>query len=333
MSEHPPPAPDWILGEDGHWKPPPFDGGARSTAAPSAPAPPVPPPGPPTGTWPPSGAWPPPPGGGPQWAPPPATGPSAGRVVAWVVGGLAVAGVAVVGILVTAVTFLGTTAEPEARFTPVGSSLPDDGEDDAFTPVGEDDEALDAPSAPAMTETMRTVDLVFDALSDAWIPTGGEELPVEIDDPDACAPDGWLSRATDRYRTYWDRPGGPVTDALTLSLTAYADEAAAAEDLARARTPEYQACEVEQARVEFAGATDASLQALPDDPRAPGVTYQVDVTGIERPTEYDFTVVVGHLRAHLDFCGCVDMDLEAQRQVARDVALALADAQGLPAPG
>jgi len=32
--EHPPPAPDWILGDDGHWKPPSFDAGAGGGAGP-----------------------------------------------------------------------------------------------------------------------------------------------------------------------------------------------------------------------------------------------------------------------------------------------------------
>ncbi|QYG92400.1 hypothetical protein HC251_08060 [Iamia sp. SCSIO 61187] len=35
---HPPPAPDWILGHDGHWKPPPFsaDGSPTPTSRRSA---------------------------------------------------------------------------------------------------------------------------------------------------------------------------------------------------------------------------------------------------------------------------------------------------------
>lgn len=33
--EHPPPAPDWILGDDGHWKPPPFTGGPCPRSAPA----------------------------------------------------------------------------------------------------------------------------------------------------------------------------------------------------------------------------------------------------------------------------------------------------------
>jgi hypothetical protein len=41
VTHHPPPAPDWILGEDGHWRPPPFDTGQRPR-----PVPPSPPPGP-----------------------------------------------------------------------------------------------------------------------------------------------------------------------------------------------------------------------------------------------------------------------------------------------
>jgi hypothetical protein len=43
VTNHPPPAPDWILGDDGHWRPPPFDDGrAGPRPAPSG----SPPPGP-----------------------------------------------------------------------------------------------------------------------------------------------------------------------------------------------------------------------------------------------------------------------------------------------
>jgi hypothetical protein len=35
-AEHPPPAPDWILGDDGHWKPPPFSTGGGPRPAPAA---------------------------------------------------------------------------------------------------------------------------------------------------------------------------------------------------------------------------------------------------------------------------------------------------------
>jgi hypothetical protein len=347
MTEHPPPAPDWILGEDGHWKPPPFQVGGRPTAppptappltAPPAAAPPGVPPIPPAGSWPPG------PGSGPMWAPPPplSTGPSAGRVVAWVVGGFAVAGIAVVGILVTAVTFLGTTAEPEARFTPVGSSLPDDGDDDGggFTPVGGDDEADDPaggddeatpipPGAdPVVTGSMAASEQVVADLTGDWILNGVDEPAVDESQDGACVAEGWLSGATDRFRTYFDRPGGPVTDALTLSVTAYADEEAARAELDRARSQAYQDCELLQ-YPELVGAT---ITALPDDPQAPGVAYEITEPDGPR-TEYDITIVVGAVRAHLDFCGCADLGLDGQQAVARQVAAAVATAQGLPAPG
>lgn len=32
MTDNPPPAPDWVMGDDGHWKPPPFDGGGQRLA-------------------------------------------------------------------------------------------------------------------------------------------------------------------------------------------------------------------------------------------------------------------------------------------------------------
>ena len=33
-ADHPPPAPDWILGSDGHWKPPPFSADGSLTPTP-----------------------------------------------------------------------------------------------------------------------------------------------------------------------------------------------------------------------------------------------------------------------------------------------------------
>ena len=39
MTTNPPPAPDWVMGDDGHWKPPPFDAGSSRAAMPPPPAP------------------------------------------------------------------------------------------------------------------------------------------------------------------------------------------------------------------------------------------------------------------------------------------------------
>lgn len=352
MSEHPPPAPDWILGEDGHWKPPPFPAGGRPTAPPppaaSGPAP-TPPPGgwaPPPGIppTPPPGGWTLPPGGAPAWGPPPfpgpsSTGPSAGRVVAWVVGGVALAGVAVVGILAGAVILLGTTAEPEARFTPVGSSLPDDG-DGAFTPIEDDPSFDDEPpyeeEDPLADPTAVVLDTVADDLSaDDWFPTSeyhmGAEEPVASAQ---CAPEGWQTGALDRAIGTFGLPDGAGPgDPLTIVLVAYETDADARADLERARSTAYQACEVEQRQQIHRLEPDPEVTVLPEDPTAPGVAISMTETVGEGRTEYDHIIVVGRLRAQLDVCDCAGFDLQYLRWVAADVAAAMAEQQGLPVPG
>ncbi|HEX7134036.1 MAG TPA: hypothetical protein VF228_15780 [Iamia sp.] len=42
MPDHPPPAPDWVLGDDGHWKPPGFSASGPGAAPPTAWPAPVP---------------------------------------------------------------------------------------------------------------------------------------------------------------------------------------------------------------------------------------------------------------------------------------------------
>ena len=44
-------------------------------------------------------------------------------------------------------------------------------------------------------------------------------------------------------------------------------------------------------------------------------------------------VFVGQVRATITYCGCTSLGLDGRQTVAHDVAAALADVQGLPAPG
>jgi hypothetical protein len=44
-------------------------------------------------------------------------------------------------------------------------------------------------------------------------------------------------------------------------------------------------------------------------------------------------VFVGQIRATVTYCGCTTVGLEGRQIVAREVAAALAEVQGLPAPG
>lgn len=356
MTEHPPPAPGWILGDDGHWKPPPFDLGGTGArpAAPAAPTGPTPPPptsGPPSG-WsippggpPPGGAmpgqpsWPAPPAGPPAWGPPPAApGSSTGRTVAMVLGIVAVVGVAGVSLLIGAVTFLGTAAErSEPRFTPVGSlpasTAADSGDDGGSGPSGASTSAPRVVSASEATATAAATDLV----AGDWVVTDGEDMSAVVVPPEACVVDGWLSEDTDRFRVAFGRPSNGSTDALDLSVTTYTSPEAAQAELERAGSQTYRDCEVPERLDETTGgATGATVTGLPDDPLAPGVAYQIDLVGGvggDTLTEYEFTIVVGDQRAHLDFCGCADLGLEGQQAVARQVAAVMAEVQGLPVPG
>jgi hypothetical protein len=303
MPDLPPPAPDWILGEDGHWKPPPFDSGARRGPMPPAAA------STPFSTDP--------------YARPPqpaSTGPGVAKILA----GLAVLGVAGIAVLVGAVTFLGQTPETGSGRTGLAASSDDDGP----TTTAAGTEAADAlpveDVAGALAEELSTGD---------WTPTGTETVGLTdgVGVPGSCAPDGWLTGAVGRVRTFYGRPSNGSTGALTLSLTAYADDASAAAELERARSQAMGDCEVVQHRDEFPSATSVTVAALPDDPAAPGVSYQV--TDAEGRLEYDFTVIVGRVRAHLDFCGCADLGLDGQRAVARQVAAILAGEQGLAVSG
>jgi len=349
MSDHPPPAPGWIRGEDGHWKPPPF-----TTTGP-LPTGPLVPPAPPA-TWPspdaPPAGWAP---GMPGWGPPPPPPPpspssSTGRTFAIVLGGVAVAGVAFVGLLIGAVTFLGTSSE--SRVTPgdTGSATtdgadpsgpttpatppdtgPPPGADTTLPPPTATEPVPEAPSVAQATADYAAVRLIAGG---EWVVTSGEALPTYYEADGFCVPQGWLTGVTDRFRTTYGRPASSSTEALTLSITAYASPEDAQAELERARSDMYRGCEAQERVSETAvGATQASVTALADDPLAPGVAYQIDLIAADPVTEFEFTLVVGSQRAHLDFCGCADLGLEGQQAAARVVAAAMAEAQGLPPLG
>ncbi len=335
--EHPPPAPDWVMGEDGHWKPPPF------TSGPSRPAAPPPPPaGPVTGPMPGPQGWSASPGqpGWPGGPPPPAPAErSPAATAAIVVGSVVGIGFLGIAVLLGAVTFLGTKAE--TRFEPVGVAA---GSGGGLTQIPTDDDpSLDRPaptdaSPPALTLSEQAALLSADALAPNgadWVVTGVEDVaPTAGLGSGACMPEGWLTGATDRFRAYIGRPATGNPRALTLSFTTYESDGAALDELGRVGGEPYRACEVEERLGEVTGpATDATVVALAPDPAAPGVIYQIDLVGGDPLTEYEFTVFVGRMRAHVDFCGCADLTLDEQTAVARQVAASLAEVQGLPAPG
>lgn len=313
MAHTPPPAPDWVLGDDGHWKPPPFVLGG--TASPPSPL------------------------QDPTAGPPPETAVarSRGVPVVAIVGGLAVVAVGVVGLLFVAVTFLGTTAEPQFQRVEMDER---DG-DDSSPPV----RRAPAPPPPTATEAPEPEEPDEDGEVDLRGPGGIADALTEsvLEDPDfsvrraerpplgerdGCAVDGWMDGATERHRVTFTRTAIASPEVLVVSITRYGDAAAAQADLMRAQGPQALGC-----AADVPGAEPATVVARPVDPQMPGVTLQVDPAGEGQPTEYEFTVVVGTVRVHVDFCGCVDLGLEGQQGIARRVAAALAEEQGLPVPG
>ncbi|HMJ76924.1 MAG TPA: hypothetical protein VK507_13185 [Iamia sp.] len=265
-------------------------------------------------------------------------------------GGLAVAGVALVGLLIGAVTFLGTSSEQSVTPIDTGPATTD-GSDPAGTttpatapdtgpPAGPDTTLPPAtatepvPAAPSVAQATADYAAVRLIAGGEWVVTSGEALPTSYEADGFCVPEGWLTGVTDRFRSSYGRPASNSTEALTLSITAYASPEAAQAELERARSDIYRGCEAQERVVETAvGATQASVTALPDDPLAPGVAYQIDLIAADPLTEFEFTLVVGAQRAHLDFCGCADLGLDGQRAAARVVAAAMAEAQGLPPLG
>lgn len=328
--EHPPPAPDWILGEDGHWKPPPF--GATGSARPTGPAAPDA-----TGPVPPPQGW---TAVGPPPGPPPR---SEAATVVRVVGGLALAGVLGVGVLLFAVTMLGRSAEP--RFSVVGDGSSADG---AFVRISPDDAGGDGAADGALGGDGDVSDSAPSEMaallsSEAIVVPGADWTVSQMDlvEPQAgvgsgeCMPEGWLTGARDRFRVHLGRPSTGNPQALVLSFTTYETEALAVEEMGRVGGEVYRTCEVEERLAEVTGpASGATVTPLPWDATAPGVIFRIDLVGASDPlTTHEFNLFVGRQRAHLGFCGCLDLPYEDQLAIARQVAGAMAEAQGLPAPG
>lgn len=248
---------------------------------------------------------------------------------------LGVGFVAFVGLLIGAVTFLGTSSEPE--FTSVGSSIPDDDEGDGFVqvpldPVPSEDDPSEEPPADPSAEALG---LVADVLSDDdWILE--DEALMSPEAPVAaapCAPQGWQTGARDRAIGTFRLPDGEIEAPLTVVLVSYQTEDTAAADLERARSTAYQDCEVWQRQQLDRLDAEHEVTVLPEDPTAPGVAIAMTETGGEARTEYDHIIVVGRMRAQLDVCDCADFDVPYLRRVAADVAAAMAEVQGLPVPG
>jgi hypothetical protein len=323
MDPGPPPGPGWTLGEDGHWKPPPFETGG-SFAPPSSPAPPqggVPP-------------WPPPAHGqqAPQWPPPGArsTGTNAGVVVAAVLGAFAVVAV----VCIAAVTMLGTTTTDDS-FDQVSSptiAQPSPDPTTATGGTGSEDEPEPEPEVSGQ-EALATSKAVADHVgSHEWDLIDQHPLPLES--IESCSPSGWNNGAVNRHSSVYEHKTGSGTDGeVTVNVTVYGDEADAAADLDRAGGSEWFACKRQQFYDTY-GDANPRFEAIPEDPQAPGVAYiEHFVADGERGAETIHYVFVGRARATITYCGCTTVGLDGRQEVARDVAAALAQVQGLPAPG
>ena len=163
-----------------------------------------------------------------------------------------------------------------------------------------------------------------DALAGGWkLESAG---PEPITAPE-CAPDGWMDGATDQYRTEYEKRGWSHTEASVVVTTfASEDERGAAVDLAHA--PEYRECVRLDALPHSSG--DVVVEELPPDPRTPGVAFET--TDEDGDHVWRFVIGIGVQRATVTFCGC-DTGFDVRRDVAIDIAAALAEAQGLPSPG
>jgi hypothetical protein len=232
--------------------------------------------------------------------------------VAVVLGVLGLCGLALVAVLIAAVTFLGTTSEP--TFVSVGSG--------PITPVGPGSSPDDRPSA----RMVHALDAALGAGD--WSLHAEEAFPLPH--PGPCAPDGWLTGAIDHHQGTFGRRSTHKPYALVVSVVVYESSRLAADEAERAHREEHQRCAALRHQEDFG--TTPVVTALADDPAAPGAAYEVAETA-GGPAGYDVTVVVGVVRAHLAVCVCADADVEAQRELARDVAATLAVEQGLPVPG
>ncbi|HMJ76923.1 MAG TPA: hypothetical protein VK507_13180 [Iamia sp.] len=245
-------------------------------------------------------------------------------------GTLGVLGVAFVGLLIGAVTFLGQSSEQKFERIDLPASTYEEDSADPYDdePTPHVDE--EPPAAP--TEAVQAI-LAEALAADDWFVTS--EVIIRPEEPltaSDCAPEGWLTGALDRSIGMFGVPDASVDDPLTITLVNYETEADAADELERARSPEYQDCEVSQ-RQQVRHLGDAQVEVLPEDPAAPGVAIAMTETGGEALTEYDVILVVGRMRAQIDVCSCAELDLEYLRYLSGTVAALLADEQGLPVPG
>lgn len=163
-----------------------------------------------------------------------------------------------------------------------------------------------------------------DALGDGWALKSAGPEPVVAP---ACAPEGWMDGATDQHRTEYEKRGFTHTEA-TVVVTTFATEAQQEAAVELAHTPEYHECVRLDAVALSRG--DVTVIELPPDPRTPGVAFEAtDDTGYQ---VWRFVIGVGVQRSTITFCGC-DTGFEIRRDVALDIAAAMAAAQGLPSPG
>ena len=174
---------------------------------------------------------------------------------------------------------------------------------------------------------------IVDHLSgEAWELKSDEPLPLES--TEACSPSGWNTGAVNRHSSVYEHLTGADADGeVTINVTVYGSEDDAAADLDRAGSSEWFECQRKRIDRTY-GDPDPDFEAIPEDPQAPGVAYiEHFVVDGERSAETVHYVFVGQVRATITYCGCTSLGLDGRQRVARDVAAALADVQGLPAPG
>jgi hypothetical protein len=312
MDPGPPPGPGWTLGEDGHWKPPAFEvGGPVRPVAPQE-APP----------WPPTAA-----GAPPPWPPQqPRNSSKSALTVLAAIGG---AFVLVAVICVAAVTMLGTSTSPTDRDAVSRSRV------EFITTTSNPDTTttIEPEPEPKITEALLASQRVSEYVgSDEWRLAGGQELPNTS--TELCSPPGWNTGADSRFQTVYDHLTFGTRDGeATINLTVYDSAEHAAADQERAGSPEWYDCQ--RRRIDdLSGDVNPTIQAIPDDPLASGESYIESYHEGGQPVMETFHYVfVDQVRATITYCGCTKVGLEGRQAVARDVAAALAEVQGVPAPG
>lgn len=308
MDHEQPPAPGWTRGEDGHWRPPSLFG----------PTPAAGPAGPPA-AWPTAG----PPG--PQPTAPPPPGRSAATTVFAVLGGIAACVVGLVVVSIAAVTFLGTSAEEEPRFVPVGSGPTDPLEPTTTSgPSSRNpDRDISIDAADVTTENLGAMGWheVYDGT------LGGDQDTVSV-----CS-EGSTRGELAKLTAYQNRTL-PLLDenpGLQVQIVSHEDEAESLRAMDVVANQGWRDCLVDNTLVVLPADSEMDIHLLPGDPGAPGIAYRVVTHLPGRPAleESILHVRVGRMRAMVDGWGYPPEDLRA---AARAVAAALADVQGLPTP-